>query len=101
MAIKDLTSISHVVFICNGDTCLSKGSDETTNCIRKAIADRALDEKTLTIRTKCMGQCSTGPTVFVLPANTWYRGIVPQLSDELVERHVVRQAVWAEQQLPS
>jgi len=85
MAIKELTHISHVVFICNGDTCMSKGSDETTSRIRKAIADRALHESTRTIRTRCMGECSTGPTVFVAPANTWYQGIVPEMSEELVE----------------
>lgn len=99
MAIKDLTNVSHVVFICNGGTCLNKGSDETTNRIRKAIADRALDEQTHTIRTKCMGQCDTGPTVFISPANTWYRGIVPELSEELVGRHLAKDEVWQEQQL--
>src|SRR5882757_7141524 len=99
MAIKELTSVGHVVFICNGGTCLNKGSDETTNRIRKAIADRALDEQTHTIRTKCMGQCNTGPSIFVAPANVWYMGIVPELSEELVERHVVQQSIWEEQRI--
>jgi (2Fe-2S) ferredoxin len=100
MAIKDLTNVKQVLFICNGGTCLGKGSDETTNQIRKSIADRHLDDNIHTIRTKCTGQCIHGPMVFASPDNIWYKGIIPELSSELVDRHVVRNEIWTEQQLP-
>jgi (2Fe-2S) ferredoxin len=99
MAIKDLAKIDHTLFICNGDTCLSKGSDDTTIRIRKAITENHLDDQTHTIRTKCTGQCAHGPMVFVSPVNTWYRGIKPELSEELVCRHLIKNEIWMEQQM--
>jgi (2Fe-2S) ferredoxin len=100
MAIKDLTKVEHILFICNGGTCLGKGSDDTTAQIRKAITDRNLDDNTHTVRTKCTGQCIHGPMVFVSPGNTWYKGINPELSEELVQRHIVQNEIWQEQQFP-
>ena len=100
MAIKDLTKVEHILFICNGGTCLGKGSDDTTAQIRKAITDRNLDDNIHTIRTKCTGQCTSGPMVFVSPGNTWYKGIGPELSEELVQRHIVQNEIWQEQQFP-
>jgi (2Fe-2S) ferredoxin len=100
MAIKDLTKVEHILFICNGDTCLGKGSDDTTAQIRKAVTGQQLDDNVRTIRTKCTGQCIHGPMVFAAPDNTWYKGITPELSEELVNRHLVQKEIWREQQLP-
>lgn len=37
----------------------------------------------------CQGQCSTGPTVRVLPDETWYCRVQPQDVPDVIERHLL------------
>ena len=36
----------------------------------------------------CMGQCSSGPTVRVMPDNTWYCRVQPQDVETIVNQHL-------------
>ena len=93
---KDLNKVQHIVFICNGNTCLSKGSDNTTNEIRSAITAQNIHDSIHTIRTRCTGQCEHGPMVFVSPEDTWYKNVTPEVSEKLVLRHLVEKEVLQE-----
>ena len=93
---KDLNKVQHIVFICNGNTCLSKGSDATTNQIRNAITAQDIHDSIHTIRTRCTGQCEHGPMVFVSPEDTWYQKMTPEVSEKLVLQHLVEKQVLQE-----
>jgi (2Fe-2S) ferredoxin len=36
----------------------------------------------------CMGQCSAGPNVHIMPNDTWYCRVTPQDADIIVEQHL-------------
>jgi len=36
----------------------------------------------------CMGQCSSGPTVYITPDRTWYCRVKPEDVAEIVVQHV-------------
>jgi (2Fe-2S) ferredoxin len=36
----------------------------------------------------CMGQCSSGPTVYVTPDRTWYSRVQPEDVAEIVTQHL-------------
>jgi len=93
---KDLTKVQHVVFICNGNTCLSKGSEETTNQIRSGISARDIHDQIHTIKTRCTGQCEHGPMVFIYPRGTWYKEMLPNVSEALVQQHLVNDQLLEE-----
>ena len=37
---------------------------------------------------ECQGQCGSGPTVRVMPDNTWYCRVQPEDVDTIVENHL-------------
>ncbi|MGK7876520.1 MAG: ferredoxin [Xenococcaceae cyanobacterium] len=72
------------VMVCQHYSCLKNGSAEVLTAFKAAD----LPEDTMVVGTGCQGQCSSGPTVRVVPEETWYCRV--QLSDVplIVEQHL-------------
>ncbi|MBW8687077.1 (2Fe-2S) ferredoxin domain-containing protein [Chitinophaga rhizophila] len=90
MAIKDLTKVQKILFMCNGGTCSNKGADDTTNQIRAHLTENDLNAEIHTVRTKCLGQCTWGPMIFMHPEGVWYKGVTPEATRDIVTQHLIR-----------
>jgi (2Fe-2S) ferredoxin len=88
MTTWDLAGSSRLVLLCNGDTCSSRGADEVTLALRRALRARGLDPVVHTARTKCLGRCDDGCTVSVQPDQIWYRKVTPALAEQIVAEHL-------------
>lgn len=86
---KQISLIQKIVFICNGDCCMKAGADENTLALRACIKENQLDTEIHTVRTRCFGQCKSGPIMFVHPDNVWYKKISTRLSKEIVTSHLM------------
>ena len=94
MAIKDLTKVQKIVFICNGGTCNKDGvADANVVELRKHISLNKLDDEVHTVRTKCLGQCNTGPSVFIHPEGVWYQKVDLDISREIVTKHFMNNEI--------
>lgn len=52
------------------------------------IAFRAYQSPQILVAASgCMGQCSVGPTVHILPDDTWYCRLRPEDVEAIVEQH--------------
>lgn len=90
---KDLDKVKDIVFVCNGGSCLAKGAEENTNVLRAALKSTNIDEDIHTIKTRCCGQCKSGPVVFVFPEGIWYKEIDLALSERIVTEHLLKRDV--------
>jgi (2Fe-2S) ferredoxin len=90
MAIKDLTKVQKILFICNGGTCNNGGADENTNQLRAHLTEHDLNDEIHTVRTKCLGQCTWGPMIFMHPEGMWYKKVAPDTTREIVTQHLMR-----------
>ncbi len=86
---KDLNVVDHIVFVCNGGSCLKKGAEENTNILRAQILHHEIHDSIHTIKTRCTGQCVHAPVVFVHPDNVWYEKIDAEKSRMIVDQHLV------------
>lgn len=86
---KDLSIVQRIAFICNGDSCLKKGSGDTTTQLRAAIMQAGAKARLHTVRTQCTDQCPHGPVVFVHPEGTWYHHLTPDKAEALVTSHLL------------
>jgi (2Fe-2S) ferredoxin len=86
---KDLSLVQRTAFICNGDSCLKKGSGATTTQLRAAIVAAGAKPHLHTVRTQCTDQCPHGPVVFVHPEGTWYQHVTPDQAATLVTQHLL------------
>jgi len=89
MAIKDLTKVQKIVFICNGGTCNKNNvADENTVELRKHLSEQNMNDEVHTVRTKCLGQCDKGPIMFIHPEGTWYGNVNTSLTRDIVVKHL-------------
>lgn len=72
------------VMVCQHSSCMMQGSAR----ILLALQITDLPEDIVVMPSGCQGQCSTSPTVRILPEETWYCRV--QLSDVplIVEQHL-------------
>ncbi|WP_084639649.1 (2Fe-2S) ferredoxin domain-containing protein [Geitlerinema sp. PCC 9228] len=73
------------VIVCQNDDCCRNGSQETL----KAFQEAANLPDDVTVETSgCMGQCSIGPTVRILPDEVWYYRVSSEDVQQIVHRHL-------------
>lgn len=71
------------VWVCQHESCCRQGSAEVL------AAFEAYANETLKVEgVGCQGQCNLGPTVRVLPDETWYCRVKPENVSEIVESHL-------------
>ena len=83
-----------VILICTGGGCIASGSLEI-----KGEFERILAEKGLTIElrpTGCMGPCSKGPIIKIIPDEIIYENLTLSDVAEIVERHIIKGEVVEE-----
>jgi (2Fe-2S) ferredoxin len=88
MATWNLTGMKHHLLICNGGSCMKKGGEEVTQAIRQAIAANRADAMIHTTRTRCNGRCEDACVVISYPQGIWYRGVIPDIGEQIVD-HLV------------
>ncbi|NJN20046.1 MAG: (2Fe-2S) ferredoxin domain-containing protein [Leptolyngbya sp. RL_3_1] len=71
-----------LVTVCQNRSCLRSGSEQVLAEFEK--------HRTPNLRvsgSECQGQCSSGPTVRVMPDNTWYCQVTPADVAIIVDEH--------------
>lgn len=71
------------VWVCQYINCQNNGSAE----VLAAFSEHPVPDVTI-VGSACQGQCNMGPTVRVLPDQTWYCRIKPSDVPEIVESHL-------------
>ena len=74
----------HSVLVCQYRSCKKNGSA----AVLAAFKSGEIPGVEVT-GSGCQGQCSTGPTVRVLPDETWYCRVQPQDVPEVIEQHLL------------
>jgi len=80
---KSSQSKDRCVLVCQHTSCLAAGSAE----VLAAFENADLNGFQVT-GTGCQGQCSSGPTVRIVPEETWYCQVKPSDVPVIVEQHL-------------
>jgi (2Fe-2S) ferredoxin len=71
------------VLVCQYRSCARNGSAEVLAALRAAVPNNIFVNG-----SDCMGQCASGPTVRVMPDQTWYCRIKSSHIPEIVQQHL-------------
>ncbi len=77
----------HHVHVCIAAGCLSSGSGEVCDALRKEVAESGMKNEVMVKGVGCMGLCSAGPLVSTAPDGKLYSGVTPEEAPEIV-RHL-------------
>lgn len=72
------------VFVCQNRSCLNNGSADVLAAFQAAEVSGVTVES-----SPCMGQCSAGPTVRIVPDEIWYCRVKPSDVVTIVEQHLL------------
>ncbi len=76
------------LLICAGGACISSGEPSVENTLRQAMAKAGLEDTVRLVPTGCMGACSLGPLVRVMPDDVLYVHLSPEDAEAIVEEHL-------------
>ncbi|MBE7381324.1 MAG: (2Fe-2S) ferredoxin domain-containing protein [Leptolyngbya sp. SIO1E4] len=73
----------YLVTICQHRSCMRSGSDQV---LAKFQEHQSIN--VMISGCECQGQCGSGPTVRVMPGDTWYCRVQPEDVDTIVDEHL-------------
>ncbi|MEM9770532.1 MAG: (2Fe-2S) ferredoxin domain-containing protein [Cyanobacteria bacterium P01_D01_bin.73] len=73
------------VMVCLSEACIESGAEEVLDVLEEA----ELPEHIRICRGTCLGQCSSGPAVRVMPEKTWYHRLTPDDAQRIVDEHLI------------
>ncbi|MDD4342489.1 MAG: NAD(P)H-dependent oxidoreductase subunit E, partial [Kiritimatiellae bacterium] len=83
-------AIQTYLLVCNGEGCTARHGTDVYEAIKRELGDQGVSAKAQVVRTGCLGHCSQGPVVKVLPGDIVYGGVTPADARELVAEQVVK-----------
>ncbi len=85
--------VSKEVLICGGTGCLSAGAEDVENEFLRLFEDRGISSEfpleRAVKKTGCIGPCSMGPTVLIMPDEVLYVGVGVDDVKRIVEEHLL------------
>jgi bidirectional [NiFe] hydrogenase diaphorase subunit len=83
----------HRLMYCSAAGCVSCGSINVRDMLKKALQEKNLTDSVEVIGTGCMGLCGEGPLVKVLPEGTLYQRVDEAVARRIVDEHIAATAV--------
>lgn len=77
-----------IVLVCVGSSCHLNGSYEIIELMKKAIAERKLEDKITLKGTFCLGKCGVSG-VSVKVDDEIITGVTPRNFEEVFEKHII------------
>ncbi|MFP4201007.1 MAG: NAD(P)H-dependent oxidoreductase subunit E, partial [Clostridia bacterium] len=85
--------VSKEVLICGGTGCLSAGAEDVEDEFLRLLEERGISSEfpleRMVKKTGCIGPCSMGPTVLIMPDEVLYVGVAVDDVKRIIEGHLV------------
>ncbi|MDD4327638.1 MAG: NADH-ubiquinone oxidoreductase-F iron-sulfur binding region domain-containing protein [Eubacteriales bacterium] len=86
--IEENSKYSHKVLVCAGAGCISSDCGKVEKAVIDEIAEMKLQNDVKVYETGCMGTCSVGPVMLVLPERTFYTELTPDIAAKIIREHI-------------
>jgi len=84
-----VTATAYRIIVCDGTSCINKGSRKLTAILREQLDKHGLADRTTIGLSGCLGMCDKGPIMVVNPGYTIYGRLTDADIPEIVEEHLV------------
>lgn len=85
---QQLGNTDYQIAICMGGSCLASGAKELSDSLKNSLQEAGLQNKCAVVETGCMGPCSVGPVLMILPDRVFYQGVKKEDAKEIVLQHI-------------
>ncbi|HOF21977.1 MAG TPA: NAD(P)H-dependent oxidoreductase subunit E, partial [Bacteroidales bacterium] len=78
------------IMVCGGTGCTGDQGEALLDNLKLELEANALENSVNVVKTGCMGLCSMGPNIKILPDNIIYTGVRPDDAREIVSEHIMK-----------
>ncbi|NLI70399.1 MAG: NADH-quinone oxidoreductase subunit NuoF [Firmicutes bacterium] len=83
-------STVHRLLLCGGAPCVSTGCREVKAAVIEELSSLAPDSPIKITEVGCIGNCSLGPSIIVLPEGIVYHKLTPEDARRVVREHLIK-----------
>ena len=76
-------TVERTVLVCQNTVCRKQGSPKVLKALEAQVS-----EAVSVTGSGCLGQCGSGPTVLILPEQTWCLHVQPYLVPSVIKQHL-------------
>lgn len=91
--LEELGRYERQILLCAGAGCISCGCAKVSQQLKADLIAMGLDRKVKVVETGCIGLCSLGPVMLMLPERIFYVNLTPESLRTILTTHFVEQAV--------
>src|SRR5659263_219185 len=91
-----LAKYKYQVLICSGAGCVSCNCIDVKNTVMDEIAKNSMQNDVLVYETGCMGTCSVGPVMLILPERIFYTEVTPEIARNIIRSHIANSKILIE-----
>ena len=85
-----MNTYSKHIFICQGNDCLQKGSEEIRDEFRRQLIEKEIFNTEVKVnKSGCFDQCRYGINIVIYPEGTWYCNVDKPAVKRIIEKHIV------------
>jgi NADH-quinone oxidoreductase subunit F len=93
---KRMSGYKNRVLVCGGAGCVSSGCREIEMTLTESLAENGLADSVIILETGCIGSCSVGPVMLVLPERVFYTNMTPEKVRKITKSHLMNGKVLDE-----
>jgi NADH-quinone oxidoreductase subunit F len=84
------------ILVCGGAGCVSSGCAAIRESLDEALFQNGLSASVAVMETGCIGSCSVGPVMLVLPERVFYTKLTPESVFKIVKSHLANGEILKE-----
>lgn len=91
--VEDLDQYQHQILLCAGAGCISCGCAKVSAQLSIELKEMKLDRSVKLVETGCIGLCSLGPVMLILPERIFYVNLTPESLRTVLTTHFLEHKV--------
>lgn len=93
---ENLDKYRFQILICSGAGCISSNCCEVKAAVLDEISLMGMQNDVIVYETGCMGTCSAGPVILILPERVFYTSLTPETVRTVVRSHIGKGEILTE-----
>ncbi len=91
--LEDMGQYKHKILLCAGAGCISCGCAKVSQQLAAELRNKRLDDEIKVVETGCIGLCSLGPVMLILPERIFYVDVTPESLHTIITSHFIKNTV--------
>lgn len=91
--LSEMGQYKHQILLCAGAGCISCGCAKISTQLHLDLKELALDSSVKLVETGCIGLCSLGPVMLILPERVFYVNLTPESLHTILASHFLEETV--------